>query len=86
MSYPGGLPDVYVMNSDGSRKRRLTRSGRRDEDPSWGWNGRHILFVSNRNYVDRNAEVFIMEHDGSGQRPLSEYPGDDVLPVWVRVP
>ena len=30
-----GASDIYVMNADGSGKRRLTRSGRRNLAPSW---------------------------------------------------
>jgi len=36
----GGLPDLFVMRSDGSKIRQLTRTSRWDSAPDWGHSGR----------------------------------------------
>ena len=35
----GGLPDLFVMRSDGKKLRQLTRSARWDSAPDWGPQG-----------------------------------------------
>jgi dipeptidyl aminopeptidase/acylaminoacyl peptidase len=72
--------EIYVMNADGSGQRRLTprgsdlRVGLDDQDrrPSWSPDGRRIAFVSER---DGQAEIYVMNPDGSGQRNLTRTRG-----------
>ncbi len=84
-----GNTTIYVMNADGSGKRKLARGGSVKE--SWGqreaggdgvaWSpeGRRIAFVTDR---DGNFEIYVMNADGSGQRNLTRKPGFDSDPVW----
>jgi TolB protein len=58
--------EVYVMNADGTRPRRLARRG---AQPLWSPDGRRIGFVSER---DGNAEIYVINVDGSGQRNLTQ--------------
>jgi TolB protein len=66
------------MNADGSGQRNLTRSVTypfaSDGAPAWSPDGRKILFVSNRG---GNAEVYVMNADGSGLRKLTQLKGGD---------
>lgn len=39
--------------------------------------GKRIVFTSNR---DRQAEIYLMNPDGSGQKRLTRRPGDDCTP------
>lgn len=70
--------DVWVMNTDGSGQRNLTRSETHpfatDRSPAWSPDGRKILFVSNR---DRNGEIYVMNADGTGKRNVTQLKGQD---------
>jgi Tol biopolymer transport system component len=56
------------MNADGSGQRRLTQRG---AQPLWSPDGRRIAFVSKR---DGNAEIYVMNADGSVQRNMTRSP------------
>ena len=60
----GGNFDVYVVNEDGSGRRRLTRSPAVDGDPRWSPDGRTVAFLSDR---DSHLEVYVVNADGSGE-------------------
>jgi len=76
--------EIYVMNADGSRQRKLTqRAGRWDIDPVWSPDGRTIAFVSMPNAIgllhpDGPHEIYVMNSDGSGQRMVAHGTG----PAW----
>ena len=81
-----GSEAIYVMNADGSRLSRLTTAPgwwssdlRWDRDPSWSSDGRHLAFSSTR---DGNAEIYVMNADGSGQTRLTNAPAADSDPSW----
>ena len=60
---------VFVVNADGSERRRLTQRG---GSPSWSPDGRKIAF-------DRDGEIYVMNADGSRQRRLTQRGGS---PSW----
>jgi Tol biopolymer transport system component len=51
----------------------------RDGSPSWSPDGKRIVFYSER---DDNAELYVMEADGSSQRRLTRTPADEGYPSW----
>jgi dipeptidyl aminopeptidase/acylaminoacyl peptidase len=76
----GGNLDIYVVDADGSRRRRLTTS--RGDDccrPVWSPKGRKILFASER---DGNSEIYVMSAGGRDQRRLTTNPAVDFFPSW----
>ena len=75
----GSHSDIYVMNADGSGKRKLTHDARQNAEPVWSPDGRRIAFVSRR---DGNAEIYVMNADGSGKRNLTRNPARDASPSW----
>jgi Tol biopolymer transport system component len=70
--------DVYVMDADGRGPRRLAGNAWLAA-PAWSPDGRRIAFVSER---DGNAEVHVMNADGSRQRKLTRNPARDLAPAW----
>jgi Tol biopolymer transport system component len=65
---PGSrLRNIYVMNSDGSGVRRLTK-GADAEFPRWSPDGKNIAYVANLLVVaGANASIDVMRADGSRQ-------------------
>jgi hypothetical protein len=60
----------------------IAPTGRPSRTPGAPATGR-IAFTSDR---DGNAEVYVMNADGSGQVNLTNNPAGDAYPVWSRVP
>ena len=60
--------DIYVMNADGSGRRRLTRSPQNDGDPVWSPDGRRLAFVRVRG---GRSDIYVVDADGSGLRRLA---------------
>jgi Tol biopolymer transport system component len=71
--------DIYVMNADGSGKRKLTHNERYNAEPAWSPDGRKIAFRSSRN---GNRDIYVMNLDGSGKRNLTRNPARDGSPSW----
>jgi RNA polymerase primary sigma factor len=68
--------DIYVIRTDGSGLRRLTRSRLSDEHPTWSPDGRRILFGRAASSV--GSELWMMKADGSEQRRI----GPGRSPDW----
>ncbi|MGI8983969.1 MAG: hypothetical protein ACR2HM_05485 [Acidimicrobiales bacterium] len=65
---------IVVTNVDGSGRRTLTKN-LGDLSPAWSPDGRGIAFT-------RNDDIWVMNADGSGQRPLVALPGIEASPAW----
>jgi TolB protein len=69
--------DIFLMSTDGSKLRRLTRSqGTHDElgeemAPTWSPDGRTLVFTSNR---DGNLELYAIDSSGRNERRLTSTP------------
>jgi len=81
---------IYVMNSDGSEKRRLTYNGMDNFNPAWSSDGERIAFIGkeagepNPDAEDflsgmptYSTNIFVMNSDGTEQRQLTNYEGND---------
>jgi TolB protein len=89
----GGESEIYVMRSDGTGVRRLTRTPRHVDDtqPRFTKDGKYIVFTSNR-VAYFNYELFrVRVSDGGGLKRLTFWgsgedgaPGDDVMPAVSR--
>ena len=58
------IGEIYVMNADGSERRRLTQDG---ESPAWSPDGKMIAFDR---HLATGEELYVMTADGRGERRL----------------
>ncbi|MCB0043756.1 MAG: PD40 domain-containing protein, partial [Caldilinea sp.] len=70
--------EIYSMNADGSDLQQLTDSPGRDFEPDWSPDGSTIVFSSDRD-DPTNAQLYLMDADGSNQRPLMPFTPADYL-------
>ena len=77
--------DLFMMNPDGTGLERLTLKSGDNEHPSWSPNGQLIVFESSRvgtRDVKGTRQLFVMNRDGSNQRPLNTGLFETQAPVW----
>lgn len=55
---------LFVMNSDGTDKKQLTKTSSNETDPSWIDNGNRIAFIT-------NGQVWSMKADGTDRQQMS---------------
>jgi len=73
----GTLPDVYVMNSDGSNQTQLTTNPDSDQRPSWFPDGEEIAFLSRRQGHD---EMWVTSLKSGRERKLFGLAQDITFP------
>jgi Tol biopolymer transport system component len=74
-----GLPQIYVMNADGSGLRRLSHGDAADVTPSWSPDGQWIAFTSTRS---GEPDIYIMDLNGANISRVTATGGDH--PMWSR--
>src|SRR5678815_2155426 len=86
----GGLPELFVMDTTGQSPVRLTNDTVSDRDPRWSRDGSKICWTR---YVGADAQVWVMNSDGTGRRLVThgESPafspiGDEILYCDARAP
>ncbi len=81
--------EIFLVNSDGRRVRRLTKHLQYDAVPAWSPDGQKIAFMSFRDehrFQGRGAirgEIYVMNSDGTNPINLTQSPGRaDGSPSW----
>jgi Tol biopolymer transport system component len=69
--------EIHLMDPDGSNRRVLAVDG---DVPAWSPDGTRIAFESLRD--DGDAEIYVMNADGTNQTRLTTSPGSDYAPAW----
>jgi Tol biopolymer transport system component len=79
--------ELYVVQADGSRPNRLTRTRAHNErHPSWLPSGKRLAYQLGRSYQNAEATVVIQANaDGSCPQPVFANPGRDRWP-WYAAP
>jgi Tol biopolymer transport system component len=81
----GGYAQIFVMDARGRHVRMLTHGRANSGLPAWSPDGRRIAFATDRNSPEDGDEIYVMEADGSGQRPVTRnlHSIDDAWPSWA---
>lgn len=75
--------DLWVMNADGSNKRRITNYNKASFAPYFFPNGKRIIFSSNLDDPKgRNFELYTVNVDGSGQERITFNETFDGFPMF----
>ncbi len=78
--------DIFVMNDDGSRRRRLTHSTLETyRYPRWSPDGTTIAFTRymDKEKIQTSSELFIMNADGTHPQRLTHNNVPDTDPSWA---
>ena len=77
--------DIFVMDDDGSRRRRLTQNTTAyDSNPRWSPDGTQIAFSRDmdKEKSQTSGELFIMNADGTNPQRLTYNNVMDTVPSW----
>lgn len=78
-----GILDIYVMDADGSNKRRLTDNGAANFAPFFHPDGKRVIFSSNLNDPrGRNFDLFMIGLDGTGLEQITFSEEFDSFPMF----
>jgi Tol biopolymer transport system component len=88
--------DIFSIRPDASDLKQLTDAPGNDAHTTWSPDGKYLLFSSSRFGFKDEAplydhapqpygELFVMNADGSGQRPLTDNNWEDATPAWEPV-
>ena len=80
VSYRNGNSEIYIMNSDGSGQKNLTRHRGNDHSPVWSPTGRQILFASDRG--GQTSDLYLMDSDGARVLRVFGKKEDRRHPAW----
>lgn len=80
---------IYVMDVDGNNKVRLTENGATNWAPSWHPDGKHVVFSSNMDdwneeaqAFGHNFEIYMVGIDGTGLKRLTNNTFFDSFPMF----
>lgn len=78
-----GVLDIYVMDADGSNKRRVTDNNAANFAPYFHPSGEKIIFASNMNDpTSRNFDLFLINIDGTGLEQITFHDEFDSFPMF----
>lgn len=72
--------NIYTIGIDGKGLRQLTNDPGTDFAPAWSPDGKTIAFQTDR---DGRWRVWLMDPDGSNQRPLDSGEWNGAWPAWL---
>ena len=84
-----GVPQIYLMNADGTGLQLITSMDNGACQPSWSPDGSKLVFISpcrargeffENTYND--SSLYMINADGTDQKTLTTIPGSDYDPAW----
>jgi serine/threonine protein kinase len=84
-----GIPQLYLVNADGTDLTQLTIMEQGACQPSWSPDGSQIVFISPclgradfTETIYNESSLYIINADGTGLDQLTAAPGSDFEPAW----
>jgi len=84
-----GTPQIYTINLDMTDMSLLTNMDEGACQPTWSPDGSQIAFISpcraRGDFTEtlyKDSSIYVMNADGTGQKPLTTVPGSDFEPAW----
>ena len=80
-----GIPQIWMMNADGTAARQITDLPEGACQPTWSPGGEQFAFISpcaGNQEIYPGAVIWIINIDGTGQFALPSVPGGDFDPDW----
>jgi hypothetical protein len=80
-----GLPQIYLMNSDGTSPHQITDMPEGACQPAWSPDGERLAFIApcgGNQEIYPGAGIFIINADGTDLFPMPSVPGGDFDPAW----
>jgi Tol biopolymer transport system component len=81
MSIRTGSEEIWTSGANGEGVRQLTHLDRYSGTPRWSPDAQWIAFDS---YTPDGARIFVVDQEGRNLHPITNGPGDDVVPSWSR--
>ncbi len=85
----GGVPQIYLINTDGTGLTLITNMENGACQPAWSPDGSQLAFISpcrTRDELDdktyNDSTLYIVNADGTDAQPLTIAPGPDFDPDW----
>lgn len=85
----GGIPQIFVVNTDGTDLHQITNMSEGACQPNWSPDGSILVFVSpcraRAEFYDdfySNSSLYAVNPDGSELRSITVVPGSDFDPAW----
>jgi Tol biopolymer transport system component len=84
-----GIPQLYLVNADGTDLTQLTIMENGACQPSWSPDGSQLVFISpclgRADFLEtiyNESSLYVINADGSGLTQLTASPGSDFEPAW----
>ena len=74
--------NLYTVNPNGSKLKRLTGARGVESDASWSEDGTKVAFSKARNPEKGPYEIWVVNANGSGLKRLTRHGGFSVAPAW----
>lgn len=78
----GDNSEIFVVNSDGTENKRLTKTNKLESNPVWSKDGRHIIYLAN-DPEDYDPKIYIMRANGHSPTQISNTDGFIMYPSYI---